>query len=71
MFFRSTDEKTLDALEGMHPIVALLQEHREVSKLMGTYVDVLPGLLSPDGRIRMELDALPNRRMGVDDCRRP
>ena len=61
----STDEKTLDALSGQHPIIALLKEHREVSKLKGTYVDVLPGLISPDGRIRMELGmtTIPSGRL--------
>lgn len=51
----STEEKALEALRGSHPIVSLIQEHRKVSKLKGTYVDVLPTVLSPDGRIRMEL----------------
>lgn len=51
----STDEKVLSSLLGAHPLISIIQEHREVSKLKGTYVDVLPKLLSPDGRIRMEL----------------
>jgi DNA polymerase I len=51
----SVDDKTLEALKGSHPVVALIQEHREISKLQNTYVEVLPKLLSPDGRIRMEL----------------
>lgn len=61
----STDEKTLDSLAGQHPIIALLKEHRKVSKLKGTYVDVLPGLISPDGRIRMELGmtTIPSGRL--------
>jgi len=61
----STDEKTLDALEGQHPIIALLKEHREISKLQGTYVEKLPGLISPDGRIRMELGmtTIPSGRL--------
>ena len=61
----STDEKALDALAGRHPIIALLKEHREISKLKGTYVDVLPGLISRDGRIRMELGmtTIPSGRL--------
>jgi DNA polymerase-1 len=51
----STDEKTLQALKGQHPIVSLILEHRELSKLQSSYVEKLPKLLSPDGRIRMEL----------------
>lgn len=61
----STDEKTLDMLTGMHPLIALLKEHREVSKLQGTYTEVLPTLISPDGRIRMELGmtTIPSGRL--------
>jgi DNA polymerase-1 len=51
----STDEKALQALKGQHPIVSLILEHREISKLQSSYVEKLPKLLSPDGRIRMKL----------------
>lgn len=51
----STDEKALQALKGSHPVVSLILEHREISKLQSTYVKVLPTMLSPDDRIRMEL----------------
>lgn len=61
----STDEKTLDMLAGAHPIIALLKEHREVSKLKSTYTEVLPTVLSPDGRVRMELGmtTIPSGRL--------
>ena len=46
----STDEKTLESLLDKHPIIALLLEYRELSKLLNTYV--LPILnLSRDNRI--------------------
>ena len=51
----STDEKALQALQGQHPVIPLLLEHREISKLQSSYVHKLPDLISPDGRIRMEL----------------
>jgi DNA polymerase-1 len=61
----STDEKSLQALIGRHPVVPLILEHREISKLQNTYVHKLPGLISPDGRIRMELgmSTVPSGRL--------
>jgi DNA polymerase-1 len=35
----------------MHPVVELIFEHRELVKLKTTYVDALPALVAPDGRI--------------------
>ncbi len=34
----STDSEVLDALEPMHPIIALVKKYRELSKLLSTYV---------------------------------
>lgn len=53
----STDDKALRAIEGLHPIVALVQERREVTKLLGSYVYPILEYLkrSPDGRLRCEL----------------
>ena len=61
----STDDKTLEMLKGQHPIVALLQEHREIGKLQHSYVELLPGLISPDGRWRYELGitTIPSGRL--------
>lgn len=61
----STDDKTLEMLKGQHPIIALLQEHREVSKLQHSYVEVLPGLIDDDGRWRYELGmtTIPSGRL--------
>jgi DNA polymerase-1 len=47
----STSAPELEKLAGMHPIISLIQEHRELSKLLSTYVDVLPNLLGVDGRV--------------------
>jgi len=43
----STDADTLEALKGMHPLPAIVLEHRELAKLLGTYVEALPELVSP------------------------
>ncbi|MEP7104645.1 MAG: DNA polymerase I [Chloroflexota bacterium] len=48
----STDAATLEALRDKHPVVALILEHRQLSKLKSTYVDALPELMDPrTGRV--------------------
>ena len=44
----STDASTLEKLQGDHPVVDLIVEHRTLSKLKSTYVDALPELVRPD-----------------------
>ncbi len=46
----STDATTLDALRDKHPIINMIVEHRELSKLKSTYVDALPELVNPRTR---------------------
>ena len=45
----STDAEVLDTLaaETRHPLLELLLAYRELTKLLGTYVDPLPGFVSP------------------------
>jgi DNA polymerase-1 len=43
----STAASVLGRLEGKHPIVELVLEHRAISKLLGTYVEALPKLINP------------------------
>jgi DNA polymerase-1 len=43
----STDAKTLEALRESHPIVGHLLNHRELSKLMSTYLLALPQVVDP------------------------
>ncbi len=43
----STEADTLEALAGAHPVIAPILEHRELTKLKGTYLDALPPLVSP------------------------
>ncbi|HEY2599655.1 MAG TPA: DNA polymerase I [Candidatus Dormibacteraeota bacterium] len=48
----STDADTLEGLREKHPIIGLILEHRQLSKLKSTYVDALPQLVDPmSGRI--------------------
>ncbi|MGH7611251.1 MAG: DNA polymerase I [Candidatus Dormibacteria bacterium] len=49
---RSTDAQVLEALREEHPIVPLVLEWRQLTKLKSTYVDALPLLIDPeDGRV--------------------
>jgi DNA polymerase-1 len=48
----STAAGVLEKLKGQHPIVEMILRHREISKLLGTYVKALPQLVNPrTGRI--------------------
>jgi DNA polymerase-1 len=48
----STSADVLDTLRGQHPIVDLILENRELSKLKSTYVDTLPLQVNPKtGRV--------------------
>ena len=42
-----TDEATLNKLQGVHPIIADILNYRTRKKLLSTYVDALPKLISP------------------------
>ncbi len=45
--FYSTAAGVLEALSGKHPVVDLVLEHRELSKLKSTYLDALPLQVNP------------------------
>jgi DNA polymerase-1 len=48
----STDAEVLESLAPRHEVVAKIVEHRELSKLKSTYVDVLPRMADPrTGRV--------------------
>ncbi|HSM37894.1 MAG TPA: DNA polymerase I [Candidatus Limnocylindrales bacterium] len=47
----STDASVLEELREHHEVAALILEHRQISKLKGTYVDALPLLVGTDGRV--------------------
>jgi DNA polymerase-1 len=50
-FGRSTDADSLEALREEHPVVDLVLEWRQLTKLKSTYVDALPLLCDADGRV--------------------
>jgi DNA polymerase-1 len=47
----STDAKVLRAIRAEHDIVAVVEEWRELSKLLNTYLRPLPSLLGADARL--------------------
>lgn len=51
----STDAGELAKLRHLHPIVDKILEYREVAKLLGTYIDALPELISEDGCLHTTL----------------
>ena len=48
----STDSTVLESLRDVHPVVPLVLEYRQLTKLKSTYIDALPTLVDPvDGRV--------------------
>jgi DNA polymerase-1 len=47
----STSADVLEELRGRHPVVDLILENRELSKLKSTYVDALPEKVDANGRV--------------------
>ncbi len=47
----STAAAELDKLRGQHPLIEQIEEYREVSKLLSTYVEPLPTLTDDEGRV--------------------
>ncbi|MDA8243179.1 MAG: DNA polymerase, partial [Elusimicrobia bacterium] len=54
----STNEEALNYLKAAHPVVPLILEYREVSKLKSSFVDNLLAAAGPDGRIHTTFDQL-------------
>ncbi|MFN2451061.1 MAG: DNA polymerase I [Candidatus Dormibacteria bacterium] len=48
---RSTDADTLETLRDENPVVGLVLEWRQLTKLKGTYVDAIPLLVDRDNRV--------------------
>jgi DNA polymerase-1 len=47
-----TGEEVLEKLKNKHPVVEKILEYRKIKKLLSTYIDALPNLISPaDGKI--------------------
>lgn len=47
----STGQKELDKLRGLHPIIELIEQTRELAKLKNTYVDTLPEQVDENSRL--------------------
>lgn len=53
----STSASELEKLRGLHPIINMISEFRELSKLKNTYIDVLPTLVNArTGRVHTSLN---------------
>ncbi len=52
---RSTRESELEKMRDDHPIIAEILRYRELQKLVSTYIDNLPKMVSDDGRLRSTL----------------
>ena len=52
----STDGKVLRAIRGDHEIVPVIEEWRELSKLVNTYLGPLPTLIGDDGRLHTTIN---------------
>ncbi len=50
----STDQRALEALRPLTPIIDLIFEYRALTKLKSTYTDALPGTIAEDGRIHTD-----------------
>jgi DNA polymerase-1 len=47
----STDATVLEELRDVHPVIGLVLDWRTYTKLRSTYVEALPSLIAPDGRL--------------------
>ncbi len=48
---KSTRESELTKLRDVHPVIPLVLEHRELSKLISTYIEPIPKLLDQNSRL--------------------
>ena len=48
---KSTRESELEKMKEMHPIIPLVLEHRQISKLLGTYLEPIPKLVDENYRL--------------------
>lgn len=57
----STNAEVLEELRGFHPIIELLLEYRQLSKLKSTYTDGLLKVIANDGRIHSSFNQVETR----------
>jgi DNA polymerase-1 len=48
---KSTNSTELEKIQDEHPVVPLILKYRELTKILSTYVDLLPSYVKEDGRI--------------------
>ncbi len=54
---RSTRESELEKMRDAHPIIEYIFKHRELQKLLSTYIDTIPHLVDPkDGRLHAKFN---------------
>ena len=66
---RSTRESELQKLAGQHPIIDDILAYRELSKLLGTYIDAIPKLLDKKSRVHtryVQIGAATGRMASLD-----
>jgi DNA polymerase-1 len=65
----STGQKELDKLRGTHPIIELIEQYREYTKLKSTYIDSLPKLVDSESRLHttFSLDVAATGRLSSHD----
>src|SRR3990167_3421454 len=50
----STRESELEKLKDENPVVGLVLDYRELAKLLGTYIDTIPGQVDADSRLHAD-----------------
>jgi DNA polymerase-1 len=65
----STGAAELDKLRALHPIINLITEYREYTKLKSTYIDALPKLVDATGKLHttFALDVAATGRLSSSD----
>jgi DNA polymerase-1 len=65
----STAASELEKLRDLHPVINLISQYREVTKLKNTYVDTLPKMIDEDSRVHttFNLTIAPTGRLSSVD----
>jgi DNA polymerase-1 len=65
----STAASELEKLRGLHPVIDLISQYREVTKLKNTYVDTLPKMVDANSRVHttFNLTIAPTGRLSSVD----
>jgi len=65
----STAASELEKMRGLHPVIELISQYREASKLKNTYVDTLPKVTDENGRVHttFNLTIAPTGRLSSAD----